>query len=63
MLSYCFIHIWTFSLLLFNIDFMVLKCIRLSSGDQIPVHKNNCLSVLNIVRFLILYLETDNENV
>ena len=42
---------------------MVLKGIRLSSGDQIPVHKNTLSFSIKVVRFLIVYLEMDNENV
>ena len=42
---------------------MVLKCIRLSSGDQIPIHKNTLSFPIKVVRFLISYLESDNENV
>ena len=42
---------------------MVLTCIRLGSGDQIPVDKNTLSFSIKVVRFLIVCLETDNENV
>ena len=42
---------------------MVLKCIRLSSGDKIPIHKNTLSFSIKVVRFLIFNVELDNENV
>ena len=41
---------------------MVLKCIGMSSSDQIPIHKNWCL-ILKVFRFSDGYLGLDNENV
>ena len=43
-------------------NFVVLKCIEMSSGDWFSVHKNKCL-VIKGVRLYNSYLGLDNENV
>ena len=44
------------------INYMFLKYMGLSSGDQIPVHKNWCLN-LKVFRFSAGYIGLGNENV
>ena len=42
-------------------NFMVLKCIKVSSGDQFSIHENKCL----VMKGVILddsYLRLGNEN-
>ena len=41
---------------------MVLKCIKLSSGDQFSIHENKCL-VIKGVKLSSGYSGYDNENV
>ena len=43
-------------------NFMVLKCIKMSSGDWISIHENKCL-VIKGVKLSNSYLGLDNENV
>ena len=43
-------------------NIMVLKCIKVSSGDWFPIHKNKQF-VIKGVRLLGSYLGLDNENV
>ena len=43
-------------------NFMVLKCRKLSSGDQFPIHKNIYLAIKG-VRHFSGYSGYDNENV
>ena len=43
-------------------NFMVLKCIKVKSGDRFSVHKNKC-HVIKGFRLSNNYLGLDNENV
>ena len=43
-------------------NFMVLKCIKVSSGDWFSIHKNKC-HVIKGVRLSNSYLGFDSENV
>ena len=51
---------WTYGPEMSN--FMVLKYIKVSSGDRFPIHKNKQF-VINGVKLLGSYLGLDNENV
>ena len=42
-------------------NFMVLKCIKVSSGDHFSIHENKCLTIKG-VRLFDSYLGLDNEN-
>ena len=44
-----------------TVNYMVLKYVGFSSSDQIPIHKNWCLTI-KVLRFSNGYLGLGNEN-